>query len=217
MAKKINHLMVLVAAIIFLGGAYYYTIWKPPSKLEALSNMSGSVRCPNVLIQKGPKYFLYNSNVAQVPGVNPIEFNSLEDYNEFLDWQRSAGIRCPVLYVQNTYNAQGDRVYKIRPSVNELQGGLPPAPPVSNPVKFTKLVDAGVQDAPYNKNQYPGFDTTSYYVGSTTPLDQMNHTEKNLLYSDDAMDGNWGGAAYTQTLVDRGYYKNNNVSIQVAD
>ena len=29
------------------------------------------------------------------------EFNNLEEYTEFLEWQRGAGIRCPVLYVQN--------------------------------------------------------------------------------------------------------------------
>ena len=137
-------------------------------KKEGLTTMNGENRCPNILIQKGPKYYLYNSNVAQVPGVNPIEFNNLEEYTEFLDWQRGAGIRCPVLYVQNTYDIQGNRVYKIRPDVTEPQGGLPPTTPVPLPLKFTKLVDAGQSDGPYNKNGYPAFDQSSYYVGATS-------------------------------------------------
>ena len=32
-----------------------------------------------------------------------------------------------------------------------------------------------------------------------------------MLYSDNAMDPNWGGAEYTQALVDTGYYKGNEV------
>jgi hypothetical protein len=179
--------------------------------------MNGELRCPNILIQKGPKYYLYNSNVAQVPGVNPIEFNNLEEYTEFLDWQRGAGIRCPVLYVQNTYDVQGNRVYKVRPSVTESQGGLPPTTPVPLPMKPTSLlVDASRADKPYNQNSYPAFDQSSYYVGATTPLDLMEQSNANMLYSDNPMDPNWGGIKYTQALVDAGYYKGNEVSIRVA-
>jgi hypothetical protein len=88
-------------------------------------------KCPNVLIQKGVKYYLYNSKLAEVPGVNPIQFDNLEDYVEFMDWQRSQGIRCPILYLQHSYNAQGQATYKIRPDPQDLQGGLPPAPSIS--------------------------------------------------------------------------------------
>jgi hypothetical protein len=196
--------------IVFLSGLYFYiTYGNNRINLESLTNMSGQVqnRCPNILIQKDSKYYLYNSNIAKVPGVNPIEFNNLEDYVEFLEWQRSAGIRCPVLYLQNTYDAQGNPVYKARPSVTELQGGLPPTTPVPLPLKFTQLVDAGRDDPPYNKNSYPSFDESSYYVGAITPLDMIKHSEENMLYSDNPMDPNWGGQTYTQALVDAGYYK----------
>ena len=209
-------LKIIFMLIIFLGGIYLFILYsKNPKIIEQLTTMNGELRCPNLLIQKGSKYYLYNSNIAQVPGVNPIQFNNLEEYNEFLEWQRGAGIRCPVLYVQNTYDAQGNRVYKVRPSVNELQGGLPPTPPVSLPLKFTPLVDATRSDAPYNQNGYPAFDQSSYYVGSITPLDQIKNSDYNMLYSDNPMDPNWGGAEYTQALTDAGYYKDNNVSIYV--
>jgi hypothetical protein len=103
----------------------------------------------------------------------------------------------------------------VRPSVNELQGGLPPTPPVSLPLKFTPLVDATRNDAPYNQNGYPAFDQSSYYVGAITPLDEIKNSDYNMLYSDNAMDPNWGGANYTQQLVDAGYYKGNDVSIYI--
>jgi len=151
--------------------------------------------------------------VAKVPGVNPVEFDNLEEYTEFLDWQRSQGIRCPVLYLQQSYDAQGNEVYKSRPGVSEQQGGLPPSGPTyPNP---TLLVDATQNDPPYNINSMPSYDNTSYYVGTTTPLDKMNQQKENLLYSDDPMDPNWGGIEYTQNLVDQGYYKDNEVSINV--
>jgi hypothetical protein len=212
-----NSILTLLIITVFLGSLYFYLNYDT-SKLyvqEGLTSMNGENRCPNVLIQKGPKYYLYNSSVAQVPGVNPIEFNNLEEYTEFLDWQRGAGIRCPVLYVQNTYDIQGNRVYKVRPSATEPQGGLPPTTPVPLPLKFTKLVDAGQADGAYNKNGYPAFDQSSYYVGALTPLDQMKNSEANMLYSDDPMDPNWGGTKYTQALVDSGYYKGNEVSLYV--
>jgi hypothetical protein len=209
-------LKIIFILFIFFVGLYLYILYsKNPKIIEQLTTMNGELRCPNILIQKGSQYFLYNSNIAQVPGVNPIQFNNLEEYNEFLEWQRGAGIRCPVLYVQNTYDAQGNRVYKVRPSVNELQGGLPPTTPVPLPLKFTPLVDATRNDLPYNQNSYPAFDQSSFYVGSITPLDQIKNSDYNMLYSDNPMDPNWGGAEYTQALTDAGYYKANEVSIYV--
>jgi len=102
--------------------------------------------------------------------VNPIQFDNLEDYVEFLDWQKSQGIRCPVLFLQHTFDAQGNSTYKIRPSVSEPQGGLPPAYTQSRP-NPTLLVDAGRGDPPYNKNSIPAHDQSNMYIGATTPLD----------------------------------------------
>lgn len=208
---------IVVMILIFLGGLYFYVSYSgKPRLLEGLTSNNGEQRCPNLLIQKDSKYYLYNTNLVEVPGVNPIEFNNLEEYTEFLEWQRGAGIRCPVLYLQNSYDAQGERVYKVRPSVSEPQGGLPPSPPVPPPLRYTELVDATQSDKPYNQNSYPAYDQTSYYVGQMTPLDAINTSNYNMLFSDNAMDPNWGGPEYTQALVDTGYYKGNEVSIAVA-
>jgi hypothetical protein len=103
----------------------------------------------------------------------------------------------------------------MRPSATEPQGGLPPTTPVPLPLKFTKLVDANQSDGVYNKNGYPAFDQSSYYVGALTPLDQIKNSDANMLYSDNAMDPNWGGSKYTDALVEAGYYKDNEVNIFV--
>jgi len=243
-------LSTLLFIIVFFIGLYFYAKCSDPKYHEGLTNNGGGVRCPNLLIQKGSRFYLYNSKIAQVPGVNPVEFNNLEDYTEFLDWQRSQGIRCPVLYLQHTYDAQGNPVYKVRPSVTEPQGGLPPSSTINSPVVSTPstqgntapsigssvgnlikeepdnihksihpnptlLIDATRNDPPYNKNSYPAFDQTSFYVGTTTPLDKISAKEENMLYSPNPMDDNWGGATFTQSLIDQGYYKDNEVSIRV--
>jgi hypothetical protein len=222
-------LIIYLLIIVFLIGLYFYAKNGDGTYTEGLTNKP---RCPNLLIQKGSKFYLYNSKLAQVPGVNPIEFNNLEDYSEFLDWQRSQGIRCPVLYLQSTYDAQGNSVYKVRPSVSEPQAGLPPSIASSvGPVipesslvysgdklaypNPTLLVDATQNDQPYNKNSYPAFDQSSYYVGTTTPLDVMNIQQQSGVVSPNPMDDNWGGSDYTRKLVDMGYYKENEVSIYV--
>jgi hypothetical protein len=221
--------------IVFFIGLFFYA--KYGDSTEGFTHVSSSgYTCPNLLIQKGSKFYLYNSKVAKVPGVNPVEFDNLEDYTEFLDWQRSQGIRCPVLYLQQTYDAQGNVVYKARPSVSEPQAGLPPSaaapvgiasqvPPIMEtslePVgelaypNPTLLVDATRNDPPYNKNSYPAFDQTSYYIGTTTPLDTMNFQQEASKVSPNPMDDNWGGSKYTQELVDKGFYKENEVAIYI--
>lgn len=124
----------ILGVTIFLGGLHFYAKYATYEKTS---------RCPNILIQVGSKYLLLNSNIERVPGVNPLEFNTLEDYHEFLKWQKTVGIKCPVLFVQKTYDAQGNRVYKMRPSVNDQKGGLPPKPPtyVSSDKPNTALIN----------------------------------------------------------------------------
>lgn len=222
-------LLTYLFILVFLIGLYFYA---KNGNTEGLTNNTPSgQRCPNLLIQKGSRFYLYNSKLAKVPGVNPIEFENLEDYTEFLDWQRSQNIRCPVLYLQETYDTQGNPVYKVRPSVSEPQAGLPPSiassngdiimeSSLGNPNALaypdpTLLVDATRNDPPYNYNSYPAYDQTDYYIGKTTPLDVMDIKQENAIVSPNPMDPNWGGSTYTEELVNKGYYKGNEVSISV--
>jgi len=166
-------------------------------------------RCPNILIQKGTELYLHNSRLANVPGVNPLKFNNLEDYVEFTDWQRGQGIRCPVLYLQHSFDAQGKPVYKIRPSPMDLQGGLPPV--VSGGVVAASANANMIEDSdkpPMNANSYPAFDPMEPNAGN--PKD---HLKKLKGLSANPMDPNWGGDAYTQRLIDAGKYSGEEVDI----
>ena len=52
-------------------------------------------------------------------------------------------------------------------------------------------------------------------IGLNTPLDKMFHENPSGV-SPNPMDTNWGGHKYTQNLVNNGYYKDNEVSRQIA-
>ena len=232
---------LIVIGLIFLLGLYFIS---QSNNVETFTTDSYadehkiSENCPDVLIQKGSALFLYNSKRANVAGVNPIRFENLEEYVEFTEWQRSQGILCPILFLQHAYNAQGEAVYKARPSPTNLQGGLPDfyitnklanpnmiMPPPSTSIPIQGLL-AGATDTTIieetnvfvnetnpsaNPNgTYPGFDAHEQYQGQNTPLDKMFNDNNKV--SPNPMDNNWGGIRYTEKLIEDGYYKGNEVS-----
>lgn len=224
-------LLLILIIIVFLAGIYFVAMYDGPKSLEGLATMTGETRCPNMLIQKGSRFHLYNSKLAQVPGVNPVEFENLEDYVEFISWQHSQGIRCPVLYLQQTYDAQGQSVYKARPSVMEPQGGLQPALSTNYPGAQTTGYGPDSSSGPDSGPDSSGStDFNPNYAGSPTitqPTSDAdlsnaavlngNEASENMLFSPspNAMDDNWGGQRYTEKLVDAGYYVGNEVTGQV--
>lgn len=165
-------------------------------------------RCPNILIQHGSEIFLYNSKVEKVPGVNPIRFKSLDDYSEFMDWLQGRGIRCPVLFLQYSYDTQGNAVYKMRPSPTDLQGGLSPNVPYSPaPAALVQMMDASRDNPPFNNQMYDGFDPLNFNMGDYTPHDAaFREKELTMKYSDNPMDANWGGIGYSESVVASGAY-----------
>ena len=172
---------------------------------DATTNTS---RCPNILIQHGSEIFLYNSKVEKVPGVNPIRFKSLDDYSEFMEWLQGRGIRCPVLFLQYSYDAQGNPVYKMRPSPVDLQGGLSPNVPYSPaPAALVQMMDASRDNPPFNNQMYDGFDPLNFNMGDYTAHDAaFRAKELSMTYSDNPMDSNWGGKQFSESVVASGAY-----------
>jgi hypothetical protein len=233
---------LIAVLIIFLLGFYFIS---QSNKLETFEDREDKEKCPDVLIQKGSALFLYNSKRVDVPGVNPIKFENLDEYVEFAQWQRNQGILCPILFLQHAYDAQGEPVYKARPSPTNLQGGLPdflanryeinpnlvPPPMTRASVGLDMMSVMGPNDnigmpriagpgydstGPIDsETTYPAFDAHGQFIGLDTPLDKMFHESAGGV-SPNPMDTNWGGAAYTQTLIDSGYYKDNEVQIKIA-
>ena len=122
--KNTNFIFKLLGIVSLLTALFSicYIVYNNAIK-EGLTNHN--YVCSDVLVKDGSKFYLYNSKKINVPGVNPVEFNNLEEYVEFLEWQKSQNINCPVLYLQKEYDIQGEENFRKRPSPTNLQGGLP--------------------------------------------------------------------------------------------
>ena len=192
---KFNYKLIAIIIAFILGLAFIVRY----RTRDVVEGFTGSDSCPNLLIKKDNAYYLYNSNKAEVPGVNPIRFNNLEDYTEFMQWLRASGIRCPVLYLQQTYDTQGERTYRVLPDAKEQNAGLPPTQ-----TQETLLYDAG-----HNPGSMPGFDQQNQYIGDITPLDEMFHSRDAI--SDNPMDTNWGGPEWTRESIREGKYADDTV------
>ena len=208
MTKLLTYLYCFISLIILISVLYFN---KPSNK----ENFSTRNKCPDILIKENKHLVLYNSKLAKIPGVNPVKFNNLEDYVEYVRWQQSQNIDCPVLFLQKSFDTQGNTVYKKQPSPLEIKGGLPPISGLEISKDTTNkslLLDAGHNDPPYNKNSYPSFDPQNQYIWLDTPIDKIQHTDIDGK-SPNPMDTDWGGHEFTKSLIDKGYYKDENVKI----
>ena len=206
---------IIFLLLVFLVGMYLITlntlneVDKNP-KTEGMEP-NNAPSCPDMLIQKGAVLVLYNTKQPVVEGQNPISFNSLDDYIKYLEIQRKSGIACPVLYLQQESNTQGEDVYRIRPSPFDLQGGLPTTNADMNE-PAVQVSDANRLNSPYNANNYPGFDPQGQYIGIYTNLDQTHDLTEQGTISDNPMDKNWAGIQYTNQTVESGKYADRQVT-----
>jgi hypothetical protein len=181
---------------MIVAGLYYIYNQK---FMEGFDNIPN--HCPNLLMKKDNVYYLYNTKKNHVPGVNPIQFKNLEEYKEFIEWLRGQGLLCPILYLEQTYDTQGQRTYRMYPDPDEQNAGLP----VYDVNQITKLYGS------HDPGNYPGYDPQNQYIGSYTPLDKLHNIQKNKPISDNPMDPNWGGPQYTREMVKEGKYKGDEV------
>jgi hypothetical protein len=169
---------LMTILVIFILGLALHSAYKYKNHKEGFDSKP---RCPNLLIQKGSEIHLLNTKTAKIPGVNPIKFNNLEEYSEFVDWQNSVGIKCPVLHFQKSYNTQGYGVYKINKS------------PIEMPYE-DEIIDANINGG--KNKHYQGFDTHNQYIGQYNKLDKIVDECKNP--STNAMLTCWGGEEFSR-------------------
>jgi hypothetical protein len=107
----INLILIL---IIFIIGLIFFCNNSRLKYIEKFDNINNNNKnCPNILMKKNNQIYLYNNNLAHIPGINPIIFKTLEDYAQFVEWQQSQNIDCPILFLDTTYDTQNNEVYKI--------------------------------------------------------------------------------------------------------
>lgn len=201
---EINYSLIIVVIIaVAIGFLYCYINCKKTN--EAMTTMASMGKhCPNVLIQDGSGIYLKNNMLADIPGINPIKFNNLEEYTEFYNWQKSQGIDCPVLFLQKTYNAQSDPVFKFRPDIFNPEGGLN-----TDNNDGQLLLDSNRNNPPFNNDSYPGFDPNNQYIGAVTPLDSIATSKANAMLAD------WSGVESSEEAVKSGEFAEDNVKIQI--
>jgi hypothetical protein len=234
---------IILLTILFLISIFVYSrqeTWRPsisttfysPQTIEGVENISEE--CPNLLLQKGAKYYLYNRNRPEAEGINPIEFSSLDQYVTYIGEQRRNGLNCPILYVQQTLGAQGDTIYRVRATPQDPQGGMPPPTPSQSPSPIQSSAQS-----PYDQKMY--MDNLAQTLSNNLSISQAKNVDKLELTKSvltqnpggcptsidhikplevkgktaDPMTDNWGGPQFSQQLIDQGYYAGNEVYIAV--
>jgi hypothetical protein len=241
--KKVTIVFLTFAFIAFLTGIYFCLSYDASScgcksSIEGMDGMDGKSKsesketlddsCPDMLIRSGDSLLLYNSKKPDVPGENPIPFYTIDEYVTYLEREKNKNggkAPCPILYVQEETNTQGDNVYRVRPGPFDQDGKSLPAtrplyqePPKQMPRPYydrdhpMPVMDASRDSKKFNKGEYNGFDPYGQQIGLYTNLDKIHDsTELGAKISDNPMDSNWGGILYTRDSVASGKYKENEI------
>lgn len=104
-----------------------FTSVNPERKEGFVSN-----ECPTTMIREGDKILLYNPKMVDIPGVNPIRLNSINEYQEYVRWQHASGLNCPLLHLEKTDKMSDENNYEIKNNFS----APPPAPEPDFKSKF---------------------------------------------------------------------------------
>ena len=199
---------IYVAFVIFMLGLYFCLNYTHKDVVENFNNydqykVDSSIpdMCPNLLIQKGSAYHLVNTKKAMIPGVNPIIFKDLGEYIEYAKWQQKMQKDCPVLYFQQTFDTQGKRGFKLlddplNPKNKPMSTAGQRSELLHDPNNYDELLDATMDNNPYNSNMYAGFDEQDQQVGENTILDEKFKTSGNW----NPMQNEWAGPLESEKM-----------------
>jgi hypothetical protein len=149
-------------------------------------------KCPNLLVKKGKELHLVNTKKAMIPGVNPIKFNNLEEYAEFVKYQKYMNINCPILYYEETYDVQNNKGFRLQNDPLNKKGGLP-----SN---ISKKYNVTNTSNPLDKaNHFSGVENENQNIGIKTKLDDIV-----LEATINPMNSAWKGDAATKASIKKG-------------
>ena len=202
-----NKINLVCYFLIFTIGLYYYMNYSNLVVTEEsfLGTSPTKRRCPNLLIKKNNKIHLLNTDTAKVPGINPIKFNNLEEYVEFVKWLNYYKIDCPVLFLQQEYDIQDNEVYRIRPDLSDIAGGINGIP-AGESLLSRGNNDYDQQNSVYKNSNIYAFNPDYIKTNNENPIDKMFFEKEKYDVSDNPMDSNWGGHQYTMQQIREGKY-----------
>ena len=193
------NIKITIIIIGFIAGIIFCMTYKSNDLYEGFSKIENE-NCPNLLLREGTKLKLLNTKQPRIPGINPIEFNNLDEYAEYYEFQKKNNINCPVLYFQETYDTQDKKGWRLLMNPFDPQGGMSSHPKDNSATPKVQLTDANDDRPPYNQNQYASFDPQDQYIGVKTPLDEKEFPE-------DPMSSTWKGHEYTHNTLMSGKFK----------
>jgi hypothetical protein len=161
---------IILIVVGFIAGLVFCLSYNSKDLVEGFDGFDGlnksatAEECPNILVRKDGRIELRNTKKANVPGVNPIYFENLEEYTEFIEWQRANGIICPILAFNQLEGANGEYVYALSKelSSNGMKKEMP-------------LYNANKDDPPFNQGPYQGYDEENQNIGRNTILDKIDN------------------------------------------
>lgn len=186
----------------------YIEITNNGKHIEPFQSLFSHNSCENILIKKDNLYYLRNTNRPEIPGINPKIFNHLDEYTDYIEYQRSQGIRCPVLFLQNIENTQGEKSYRVfsDPEQSKYLQGLPFITESNEKEQDQIFISADLEN---NPGSYPGSDKSRMSNGYETILDKKIKLSDSK--SPNAMDTNWGGIDFTNDRIDAGDFDDDKI------
>lgn len=195
-----QYIIILLIVLTFLGIFLYYLndLTKKQKREETIevaldaANQEGFVNaidasginanCPNLLINRGDVIVLYNTHAQSKPnagteaGTHVVAiFRDLDEYAEYVQKQQTAGNYCPVLYLRQETDAQGEDVYRMySPTVTPVH--MPIGGPSGGPSGPAPMMPGPIQPIPgWNvRHEAPFYIEGGLPVLPTEPVDTRN-------------------------------------------
>lgn len=217
-----KELTLFIIICMFIFGLYYTLVTTEKKKMmmeyftmrsefKYLDNAPiNKTDCPTLLVKENNRYKLFNTNKKRVPGVNPISFRTLKEYEEYTEWQRKNGIRCPVLFLEKSFDTQGNETYRMKNSLNGSLDGVdqyPSVPKVSHRPKVSSPMIDPIPEYEYKFEPTPGFDPLGLDIGIPNRIDNKFNQKEMLDKSDNPLDSNFAGPRYAYNKVKSGAYE----------
>jgi len=149
-----------------------------------LAKSAPDMSCPNLLIKKGNQLLLYNKNAPEQFGINPKIFNDMDEYIYYVKAERyKTGKECPILYLQQESNMQGQDVYRIRAGPFDTDGGMPTNVGYSDGTPSKAVPPSGLPLAPITPTVFPN---TTGSMPTTFPSNQPSNSY-GIMTNEDAL------------------------------
>ena len=146
----------------------------PSPSGNGLAKSTTDPSCPNLLVKKGNQLLLYTKNEPEKFGINPKIFNDLDEYIYYVKDERGkTGVDCPILYLQQESNAQGEDVFRIRAGPFDIDAGMPTTVGYSDGFPSKAVPPSGIPLMPVVPTVFPN---TTGSMPTTFPSNQSSNS-----------------------------------------